>query len=138
MTSDPDRSPRVVLADDHPSVLTALAKMLRAYCDVVATVSTGADAIDAVIRLRPDVLVVDLMMSDLDGLEVCRGVKLAAPETDVVIVTAFDDASVENVAKHDGAAAFVPKHEATKTLVPTIQRILADKQRRSVRIEEGS
>jgi CheY-like chemotaxis protein len=129
MTSGLDGSARVVLADDHPSVLGALARMLRGCCNVLSAVSTGSEAVEAVIRFRPDVLVVDLMMSDLDGLEVCRRVKLAAPETDVVIVTAFDDASVENVALRDGAAAFVPKHDITQALVATIQRILADKQR---------
>lgn len=131
MPSDEKRSPRVVLADDHPSVLGAFARMLRAYCDVVAAVSNSAEAIDAVITYRPDVLVVDLMMSDLDGLEVCRRVKAAVPETDVVIVTAFNDTAVRTVAMQDGAAAFVPKHEAAETLVKTIQRIFADKRQHS-------
>ena len=129
MTSDQERPPRVVLADDHPSVLTAFARILRANCcDVVAAASTGADAIDAVIMHRPDVLVVDLMLTGLDGLEVCRRVKRAVPETDVVIVTAFNDTAVQTVAMQDGAAAFVPKHEAAETLVKTIHRIFADKQ----------
>jgi DNA-binding NarL/FixJ family response regulator len=132
MTSDKERSPRVVLADDHPTVLSAFARILRAYCcDVVAAASTGTEAIDAVIMHRPDVLVVDLMMGDLDGLEVCRRVKRAVPETDVVIVTAFSDTAVQAVAMQDGATAFVPKHEAAETLVKTIHRIFADKQQRS-------
>jgi len=132
MTSDEERSPRVVLADDHPSVLSAFARMLRASgCDVVAAVSTSADAIDAVIMYKPDVLVVDLMLTGLDGLEVCRRVKRAVPETDVVIVTAFNDTAVQTVAMQDGAAAFVPKHQAAETLVKTIHRVFADRQRHS-------
>ena len=130
MTSGDGRLPRVVLADDHPSVRDAIARMLRADCDVAAAVSTGAEAIDAVIRYRPDVLVVDLMMSDLDGLEVCRRVKGAVPETDVVIVTAFDDTPVRTVAMQAGAAAYVPKPEAAGTLVKTIRGIFADRQQR--------
>lgn len=132
MTSDEERSPRVVLADDHPSVLSAFSRILAASCcDVVAAVSTSADAIDAVIMHRPDVLVVDLMMNDLDGLEVCRRVKRAIPETAVVIVTAFNDTAVQMVAMQDGAAAFVPKHQAAETLVKTVHRIFADRQQRS-------
>lgn len=132
MTSDEERSPRVVLADDHPSVLSAFARILAASCcDVVAAVSTSAAAIDAVIMHRPDVLVVDLMMDDLDGLEVCRRVKRAVPETDVVIVTAFNDTAVQAVAIQDGASAFVPKHQAAETLVKTIHRIFADRQQHS-------
>ena len=123
-----DRRPRVVLADDHPSVLAAFARMLQSSCDVVASACNGFAAVEATSRLRPDVLVVDLIMPDLDGLEVCRRVKRTAPEIDVIIVTAFDDALVENVALRDGAAAFVPKHNVTKVLMATIQRILADRQ----------
>jgi DNA-binding NarL/FixJ family response regulator len=130
MTSSDERPPRVVLADDHPSVRDAFARMLRPDCDVVAAVSTGADAVDAVIMHRPDMLVVDLMMPDLDGLEVCRRVKRAVPETDVVIVTAFDDTPVRTVAMQAGAAAFVPKPEAAGTLVKTIHGIFADRQQR--------
>jgi CheY-like chemotaxis protein len=106
MVAELERLPRVVLADDHPSVLAALACMLRGSCEVVATAPTGSGAIEAVTRFRPDVLVVDLMMPDMDGLAVCRSVTLAVPHIDVVIVTAFADASVEHVALRDGAAAF--------------------------------
>lgn len=127
MTSNGQRQPRIVLADDHPSVLAAFVRILRPSCDVVASVATGQAAVDAVFSLRPDLLVVDLMMPDLDGLEVCRQVKQAAPETDVVIVTAFDDAQVQAAALHGGASAFVPKY-SVDTLEHTIQRIFAERQ----------
>jgi DNA-binding NarL/FixJ family response regulator len=113
------------LADDHPSVLVAFGRLLRPSCDVVASVSDGRAAIAAVCALRPDILVVDLMMPDVDGLEVCRQVKEAAPETHVVIVTACDDTEVENVALQDGASAFVPKHSASRILERTILQICA-------------
>jgi DNA-binding NarL/FixJ family response regulator len=116
-----------VLADDHPFVLSAFRRMLGSCCHVVAAVSTGNDAIAAAIKFSPDVLVVDLTMSDLDGLEVCRRVKQAAPDTDVVIVTAYDDAPVQSVAMHSGATAFVAKQQAAETLVATIQRICANR-----------
>jgi DNA-binding NarL/FixJ family response regulator len=131
MTSLPELRPRVVLADDHPSVLIAFGRLLRPSCEVVASVPDGQAAIDAVGALRPDVLVVDLMMPDLDGLEVCRKVKQTTPEIDVVIVTACDDADVETVAMQDGASAFVPKHSAPSTLERTIQQLFAD--RRAIR-----
>jgi DNA-binding NarL/FixJ family response regulator len=128
MRSGKERSARVVLADDHPSVRAALKRILEADCEVVAGVATGAHAVEAVIRLKPDVLVVDLMMPDLDGLEVCRQVKHASPETDVVIVTAFVDASVQTVAMQVGAAAFVPKPVAARTLGEMIRRIVENKR----------
>jgi CheY-like chemotaxis protein len=127
-TSGHDRRPRVVLADDHPSVLAAFGRMLQACCDVVASVSNGSDAVEAVTELRPDVLVVDLMLPDMDGLEICRRLKQVAPETAVVIVTAFDDKYIQTIALQEGAASFVAKHWAAETLLPTIHRIVAESQ----------
>jgi DNA-binding NarL/FixJ family response regulator len=72
------------------------------------------------------VLIVDLMMPDIDGLEVFRRVKLAVPQTAVIIVTAFDDADVKAVALQNGAAAYVPKQEAARTLEQAIQRIFRE------------
>ena len=117
------RRPRVVLADDHPEVLLAFCRMLQATCDVVASVPNGSQAIQAVIALQPDVLVVDLMMPDMDGLEVCRTVREVAPDTAVIIVTAFDDAQVRKVAMRDGARDFVPKPLASDLLEGVIQRL---------------
>jgi DNA-binding NarL/FixJ family response regulator len=124
-----ERRPRIVLADDHPSVLAAFGRLLRRSCDVVASVSSGTDAIQAVTALKPDLLVVDLMMPDVDGLEVCRRIAQLMPETDVVIVTAFDDTQVRKIALRDGARAFVPKSRASEMLEDTVRKIFAAKQR---------
>jgi DNA-binding NarL/FixJ family response regulator len=117
-----------VLVDDHPHVLAAFGRLLSSSCEVVGSVSNGRDAIEAVMTLRPDVLVADLMMPEMDGLEVCRRVKQALPETAVVIVTAFDDAQVQNAAFEAGASAFVPKHAAADALVRTVLQIFAERQ----------
>jgi DNA-binding NarL/FixJ family response regulator len=122
-----NRQPRVLLVDDHPSVRIAFGRLLRTTCDVVGHVSNGLEAVQAVGRLKPDIVVVDLMMPDLDGLEVCRRVKKLLPETDVVIVTAYDDMDVQTLAREIGASAFVPKYSAAGALDCTIQRIFAEK-----------
>jgi len=126
MGSNRERKPRVVLVDDHASVLAALGRMLRESCNVVASVSSGSEAVEAVRRLTPDVLVADLMMPDIDGLEVCRRVKRLVPETAVVIITASDDTVVRAAALRDGASAFVPKHLAAEVLSRTIERVFAE------------
>ena len=95
---------------------------------MVGSVPNGLDAVEAVITLRPDVLIADLIMPDVDGLEVCRRVKHAAPETAVVIVTAFDDAEMQKAALKAGASVLIPKHEAADTLERTILQIFAEKQ----------
>jgi NarL family two-component system response regulator LiaR len=115
-----------VIADDHPTVLVAVARMLQHRCEVLASVSNGQQAVEVVPQLRPDVLVVDLMMPDLNGLEVCRRVKVIAPATAVIIVTAFDDAHLQTVALKEGASAFVPKYAGAATLESTILRIHAE------------
>src|SRR3954470_12461019 len=100
----------------------AFRRLLQSSCDVVDCVSNGTDAINAVRALKPDVIVVDLMMPDLDGLEVCRRVKQVAPETHVVIVTAFDDEHVHGIALEAGAAAFVAK-QSGEALEEAIRRV---------------
>jgi CheY-like chemotaxis protein len=129
MTFTDDRRPRVVVADDHDVVRDSLSSLLRSRCDVVACVASGHEAVQAVDRLKPDLLVVDLMMPDLNGLEVCRRVKSTAPGTDVVIITAFDDSHVQAVALESGASAYLPKHSVAGTLVGTVHRIFAERQR---------
>ncbi len=124
--SNAKAKPRVVVVDDYPPVLAALGRMLRISCDIVASVSTGCEAVEAVSRLKPDVLVADLMLPDIDGLEVCRRVKRLMPETAVVIITASDDGAVEAAARGAGASAFVPKHVAAETLRRTIAKVFAD------------
>ena len=122
-----ERRPRVALADDHPAVLAALGRLLEASCDVVASVPNGAQAIEAAATLRPDVLVVDLMMPDVDGLEVCRTVRQVSPETAVIIVSAFDDAQVRRIAVQNGAIDLLPKSLVSDRLEQTIARIFTER-----------
>jgi CheY-like chemotaxis protein len=98
---------------------------------VVASVSTGNEAVEAVNAFRPDVLVADLMMPDIDGLEVCRRVKQLIPATVVIIISASDDSAVLAAALRDGASAFIPKHLVAATLGRTIERLFAKADRPS-------
>jgi len=123
VTAGKDRRPRVVIADDHPLVLQAFHSMLARDCDVVAAVPRGHEAVEAVTRLRPDVLVVDLMLPDVDGLEICRRLKVSVPDMQIVIVTAFDDDDVRTIALNNGAAAYFPKYSAAGTLARTVQQL---------------
>ena len=100
----------------------AFRRLLQLSCDVLECVSNGPAAIEAAVRHQPDVIVVDLMMPDMDGLEVCRRVKQASPGTDVVIVTAFDDKHMHDVALQEGASAFVAK-QSGEALEDAIRRI---------------
>ena len=127
MTHPQQNRPRVVLIDDHPRVLRALSRFLQDSCDVVATADSGEQGIEIVVCLAPDVVIVDLTMLDMDGLEVCRRIKQSAPQTDVIILTAFDDEQVKNAAFQAGASAFVAKHAAAGALQSIIQGLTKKK-----------
>lgn len=83
---------RILLADDHPVVRDGLAAMLATQPDfeVVGEAGTGAEAVTEAARLRPDVVLMDLEMPELDGIEAIRRLRAADSSVQVVVLTAFD------------------------------------------------
>jgi len=83
---------RILLADDHPVVRDGLAAMLGTQPDfqVIGEAGTGAEAVAEAARLRPDVVLMDLEMPALDGIEAIRRLRAADPAVQVVVLTAFD------------------------------------------------
>jgi len=83
---------RILLADDHPVVRDGLAAMLATQPDfeVVGEAGNGAEALTEAARLRPDVVLMDLEMPTLDGIEAIRRLRVADPSVQVVVLTAFD------------------------------------------------
>ena len=112
--------PRVLLADDHAEILAALRRMLVPYCDVVGQVRNGRTLLEAAGTLQPDVIVVDVNMPGVSGLEACRAIKQATPSIRVVMLTASDDAALRRRAFELGASAFVVKYQIADELVPAI------------------
>ena len=109
MTSASTRRPRVLVADDHAELAKAICRLLTEDYEVVATVADGRAVVEAVQRLHPDAVVLDLNFSDIDGLEVCREITHRNPETKVVVFTAKDEPLVRQSAREAGASAFVCK-----------------------------
>ena len=123
---DETRRPRVLLADDFPGLHDALARLLTVSCDVVGRASDGLEAIDAARRLQPDVVVLDVLMPGMNGLEACREIKSAAPAANVIVITAADDADLSARALEAGAAALILKFRLATDLVPAILEIMKD------------
>ncbi len=113
--------PRVLLADDYPSLLTALKRLLAPSCDVIGQASTGEELLEAATRLKPDVIVADLRMPDVNGLEACAALKQSVPQAKVIILTAADDVAVRNRAVECGATAFVLKSRVADDLIPAVR-----------------
>ena len=116
--------PRILLADDNDALLAALRRLLNWSYTVVGAVRTGTEAIEAARVLQPDVIVIDVRLPDINGLEVCRHLTTAALHTKVIVLTAADDPTVEERAFALGAAGFVLKYRAGDDLIPAIERAL--------------
>ena len=114
--------PRVLLADDYAGILTALERLLKPDCEVVGSVADGIALVDAAKRLRPDVVVVDLNMPELSGLEACRRIKQTGSDIAVIVLTAADDVWIEQVALGLGAFALLAKSKVADHLLPVIFR----------------
>jgi DNA-binding NarL/FixJ family response regulator len=117
--------PRVLLAEDYEALLVALRRLLSPSCDVVGSVADGVAVVDAAMRLRPDVIVLDLNLPTINGLEACRRIKEALPLSKVVVITATDDDAVRTRAFELGASAFVLKQRIAEELDAIIQQAFA-------------
>jgi DNA-binding NarL/FixJ family response regulator len=121
---------RVILVDDHPLVLNGLYHLLLEYpeFEVLERCLSGGEAIEATRRLRPDILVLDLLMPGIDGLEVARSLHQEAPPPNIVLLTAAlnEDQLIE--ALKLGVRGFVLKEMATKLLVECLRRVNAGGQ----------
>lgn len=115
---------RILLADDHNIVLEAIKKLLEPEFDVIATVSNGLTLIQEARRLRPDVIVMDLVMRVLDGLEVGRKIKAELPEVKFIYLTTTDDADIVAEAFRIGASEFLLKQCGYSDLRAAIRRSL--------------
>ena len=103
------RRASVLIADDHPLVSHGLRELLRSTYTVVGTVGDGREVHDAVERLKPDVLLLDLSMPQMDGMEVLFLLREKAPETKVVVLSGFGRDRLAPLALELGAAQYVEK-----------------------------
>jgi DNA-binding NarL/FixJ family response regulator len=115
---------RVLVADDHPVVRGGLVALLRTIPDlaVVGEVSDGDSAIREVQLLRPDVVLMDVRMPGLDGVEATRRIRSAVPETRVLMLTMYDDDATVFTAMQAGAQGYLLKEAE---LVRAIRAVVA-------------
>ncbi len=118
---------RIVIADDHAVVREGLRAFLGLQDDleVVAEASDGAEAADAVERLRPDVALVDLVMPGVDGLGAIERIRERAPETRIVVLTSFTDDSRLFAALEAGASGYLLKDVQPAELAQAIRTVAA-------------
>lgn len=120
----------IVLADDHTLVRQGLRALLSAESDfrVVDEAADGLQAMEAVRRLKPEVLVLDLMLPGLNGLEVARQVHRHAPKTRIVILSMHSNEAYVLEALRNGARAYVLKDATGAELVRAIREVVAGRR----------
>lgn len=121
------RPVRVVIADDHELARAGLRSMLAGEPDleVIGEVSTGREALELCRRTRPDLLLIDVRMPELDGIETTRAVRAACPATAVVVVTIYENPDYLRHAMKAGAVAYVLKDATRQQVIGAIRRVLS-------------
>jgi two-component system response regulator NreC len=114
---------RVLIADDHEIVRTGLRMMLGAQegIDIVGEAENGRQALELTQQLRPDVVLMDLTMPDMNGIEATRAIVDCCPETKVLALTIHEDESYFFQMLHAGALGYVPKRAAPTDLIHAIE-----------------
>lgn len=127
----PDVPIRILLADDAHEMrnLVALSLRLDGGFEVVGEAANGREAVRLTTDLRPDVVLLDLSMPVMDGLEALPRIKEASPETVVVVFSGFDELQLGKDAKKLGAAAYLEKGVPLDELARTLSKVYAERSR---------
>ena len=119
----PKRSPKILIVDDNDLMRTLLRGILRSEsCQVVGEAKNGLIALDLVDKMLPDIVFLDVMMPEMDGLEVLQNIKVKHPEIRVIMITG--NPSVENVQEsiQGGASGFIVKPFNTAKVLDMLHR----------------
>ena len=119
--------PRVLLADDHLLVAEALKSLLEPEFDLIGVVEDGRALLEEVEKLRPDVIVADITMPSLNGIDALVRLRQGGDQTPVVFLTMHRDVSFARRALDAGASGFVLKHSASVELIAAIRAALQGK-----------
>lgn len=116
---------RVLIADDHAIVRAGLRALLKGEVglELVGEASGGEEAIRLVESLHPDILILDMSMPDLDGIQVTRRIQTTAPEVRILILTIHEDEALLREAIRAGAAGYILKHAAEEELISAINMV---------------
>lgn len=119
--------PRVLIADDHSIVAEGLRALLETSCNVVGVVSDGRELLEQAPRLRPEVIVLDIGMPLLNGLDAAERLRRSVPSAKLVFLTMNDDPNLAAAALNLGAVGYVLKHAAASELVKAVSEVLQGK-----------
>src|SRR5271157_3702732 len=122
-----DTRPHILIADDHIIFADGLRLILEKHYSVVGTVADGRSRVAEAVRLKPDVIVVDVGMPLLNGLDAAARVRQQLPKVKLVFLTMQDNPNLAAAAVELGSAGFVLKHSAGPELLKAIEQLLHGK-----------
>ena len=116
---------RILLVDDHPVVRHGLRALLDLQPDweVIDEAEDGSEAVDKVQRLNPDVVLLDISMPKMGGLEACRLIRETAPQCEILILTQHDSPQMLREALDAGARGYVMKSHAARDLLDAVEAV---------------
>jgi len=123
--SDKDMPTRVLIVDDNEAILSRVASVLTPYCVVVGTERNGRAALEAAEKLQPDVIVLDISMPGMNGLEVARALHDGGSKAAVVFLTVQDEEDIITAATAAGALGYVAKPRLASDLMPAVREARA-------------
>lgn len=121
---------RIIVVDDHPIVRQGLKTLLQGHLDweVVGEASDGVEAIDKAGKLNPDVMVLDVTMPNMNGLEACRVLRKQRPQLEILFVTQHDSPHMMREALAAGARGYVVKSNAARDLLEAVEAVSHHRQ----------
>jgi DNA-binding NarL/FixJ family response regulator len=116
---------RILLVDDHPIVRQGLKTLLEGHSDwqVIGEAADGAEAIEKAKKLNPDVMVLDVTMPVMNGLEACRVLRSQTPQLEILFVTQHDSPQMMREALEAGARGYVVKSNAARDLLEAVEAV---------------
>ena len=117
--------PQLLIVDDHELVIDGLVRLLGHRFDIVGTLTDGRDVVEAVSQLRPDLLLLDMSIPNVNGIEVMQGLNARKIPFKAVVLTMHADASLAVAALNAGASGFVLKQSSGRELEKALQIVLA-------------
>jgi DNA-binding NarL/FixJ family response regulator len=116
---------RILVVDDHPIVRHGLRTLLggRPEWEIVDEAEDGIEAVEKADRLKPDVVVFDVSMPRMDGLEACRRIRKSVPKSEVLIVTQQDSPQMMRAALSAGDRGYIVKCDAARDLLAALEAV---------------
>src|SRR5262245_42607486 len=131
------RRPRLILADDHAIVMEAIGNLLERDYEVVARVGDGLELVEAAERLRPDLIVADMEMPALNGLDALKRLRDRHNDVKIVFLTMYGEPALAADALRAGASGYLMKHSAMEELTAAIEDALQGRVYLTSRIAKG-